>query len=78
LATVLGGQIHAHIGWQGNFAQMAVLAAVLLLLLAAWRGLPEPRLPVRGCQSRGCQFEVMGIGCQRQFLPVRRWRFPCR
>jgi DHA1 family bicyclomycin/chloramphenicol resistance-like MFS transporter len=40
LATVLGGQLHVRWGWQSNFVLMAVLA--VLLLLAAWRGLPAP------------------------------------
>ncbi|MEZ5653562.1 MAG: Bcr/CflA family efflux MFS transporter [Burkholderiaceae bacterium] len=30
-ATILGGQIHEAIGWQGNFVVMAVLAVVLLI-----------------------------------------------
>ena len=41
LATVLGGQLHVRLGWQANFVLMACLS--LLLLLAAWRGLPAPR-----------------------------------
>ncbi len=40
LATIVGGQLHVLIGWQANFVVIAVLAAVLLL--AAWRGLPDP------------------------------------
>jgi len=39
LATVVGGQLHVRLGWQSNFVLMAALAAVLLV--AAWRGLPE-------------------------------------
>lgn len=34
-ATLLGGQIHVHLGWQGNFVLMAALGVVLLV--AAWR-----------------------------------------
>lgn len=45
LATLVGGQIHVSVGWRGNFVLMAVLAAALLL--AAWRGLPAKRPPVR-------------------------------
>ena len=41
-ATLLGGQLHVRIGWQANFALLAVLAA--LLLLAAWR-LPASHRP---------------------------------
>lgn len=46
LATIVGGQLHVHLGWQANFVLIAVLAAVLLL--AAWRGLPAPHKPVAG------------------------------
>lgn len=43
LATVIGGQLHARIGWQANFALLAALAGVLCVLVL--RGLPadEPR-----------------------------------
>ncbi|MEJ7931092.1 Bcr/CflA family efflux MFS transporter [Ramlibacter sp. AN1015] len=37
-ATLLGGQLHVRLGWQANFVLMAVLA--LLLMVAAWKGLP--------------------------------------
>lgn len=40
LATIVGGYVHVQVGWQANFVLIAGLAAVLLL--AAWRGLPEP------------------------------------
>ena len=39
LATVVGGQVHAYIGWQANFALMAVLTAGLALV--SWRVLPH-------------------------------------
>ena len=38
LGTIVGGQIHVTLGWQGNFVLSTLLA--LLMLLAAWRGLP--------------------------------------
>jgi DHA1 family bicyclomycin/chloramphenicol resistance-like MFS transporter len=38
LATVIGGQIHAWLGWRANFLLIAVMA--LALMLAAWRTLP--------------------------------------
>ncbi len=38
IASIIGGQIHVHLGWQGNFVVMAVLSA--LLMGATWRGLP--------------------------------------
>lgn len=41
LATIVGGRLHVRLGWQANFVLMAVLAAVLLV--AAWRGLPDRR-----------------------------------
>lgn len=46
-ATLIGGQLHVHVGWQANFVLMAVLS--VLLLLAAWWGLPAPskKPPVR-------------------------------
>lgn len=45
-ATLVGGQLHVLLGWQANFVLMAALA--LLLLLAAWKGLPAPaQAPVR-------------------------------
>lgn len=39
-ATLIGGQLHVHLGWQAGFVLMAVLSVVLLV--AAWRGLPAP------------------------------------
>ena len=40
-ATLLGGQIHVHLGWQWNFIVLAVMGCALLLL--AWWGLPADR-----------------------------------
>lgn len=37
-ATLIGGQLHVHLGWQANFVLMAALS--VLLLAAAWWGLP--------------------------------------
>lgn len=45
LATLLGGQLHVHLGWRAGFVLMALLA--LLLWLAAWRGLPGPSKSAR-------------------------------
>lgn len=42
-ATIVGGQMHVHLGWQAAFVAMALLAAALLV--AAWRGLPDDRPP---------------------------------
>jgi DHA1 family bicyclomycin/chloramphenicol resistance-like MFS transporter len=41
LATVIGGLLHAHVGWQANFVLMAALTAGLMLL--AWRVLPATK-----------------------------------
>ena len=38
LSTLLGGQIHVHLGWQWNFVLLAVVAVALWFW--AWRGLP--------------------------------------
>lgn len=46
VATLIGGQLHVLLGWQANFVLMAALS--VLLLAAAWWGLPVPhRPPVR-------------------------------
>lgn len=37
-AAVIGGQMHVRFGWAGNFMLVAVVA--LVMLVAAWRGLP--------------------------------------
>ena len=39
LATVVGGQLHVHLGWRANFVVVIVLAVGLFV--AAWRGLPD-------------------------------------
>ena len=41
LATIVGGQVHVRLGWRINFVLITVLA--LLLLVWAWRGLPDVR-----------------------------------
>ena len=40
-ATLIGGQLQVHVGWQANFVLMAVLSVVLFV--AAWHGLPTSR-----------------------------------
>lgn len=45
-AMLLGGQLHALLGWQANFVLMAVLA--VLLFVAGWRGLPSARPAAAG------------------------------
>ncbi|HNT40569.1 MAG TPA: MFS transporter [Rubrivivax sp.] len=39
-AAIVGGLLHVRLGWQTGFVLIAVLA--LLLMVAAWRGLPAP------------------------------------
>ncbi len=39
LATIIGGQMHVRLGWRSNF--LLIAATSTLLLLAAWRGLPN-------------------------------------
>jgi DHA1 family bicyclomycin/chloramphenicol resistance-like MFS transporter len=50
LGTLVGGQLHAHFGWQSNFLLMAVLA--MILLLAAWYGFPDAK-PQRESHASG-------------------------
>ena len=47
-AAVLGGQMHVRFGWQSNF--MLITVAALVMLVAAWRGLPSraPATPPSG------------------------------
>lgn len=40
-ATLIGGQLHVHLGWRANFVLIGVLA--LALLLITWRQLPMTR-----------------------------------
>jgi DHA1 family bicyclomycin/chloramphenicol resistance-like MFS transporter len=46
LATVIGGQLHARIGWQANFVLLALMAAALAI--ATVRGLPAVAARPRG------------------------------
>lgn len=39
LATLVGGQVHVHLGWRANFLLIGLLSAGLFA--AAWRGLPR-------------------------------------
>lgn len=39
IATLVGGLLHAHVGWQANFVVLTGVAVALLV--AAWRGLPD-------------------------------------
>lgn len=44
-ATLLGGQLHVHLGWQANFVLSAVLGA--MLWLTAWRALAPDAPPAQ-------------------------------
>jgi len=57
IATLVGGQIHVRLGWQANFALMAVLSG--LLLLWAWLGLPaRPERPLTRTHWLGDMFRA--------------------
>lgn len=59
LATVLGGQLHVHLGWQANFVLMTVLSAIALL--AAWIGLPsgKPRVAAEPATAQAHWLRVL-------------------
>jgi DHA1 family bicyclomycin/chloramphenicol resistance-like MFS transporter len=59
LATLVGGQLHVRFGWQSNFIVMAVFA--LVLLVAAWRGLPTIA-PEPGAQAKRWSELLTGYG----------------
>ncbi len=68
-ATVLGGQLHVHFGWQANFVLMAVLG--LLLWLASWRWLPQRSVQAAAhaaAQDHGLASTARGY--------LRLWREP--
>lgn len=46
LATLVGGQLHVHLGWQSNFVLTSAFA--VCLLVAGWRGVPASAPPPRG------------------------------
>jgi DHA1 family bicyclomycin/chloramphenicol resistance-like MFS transporter len=47
LGTIIGGQLHARLGWQANFVLIATLATILLV--ATWRlGTASRKTPVAG------------------------------
>ncbi|WP_162241864.1 MFS transporter [Pseudorhodoferax sp. Leaf267] len=56
-AMLIGGQVHARVGWQANFVVMALLAVGLFV--AAWRGLPAMRPSAQG-QTAGLRQLVAG------------------
>ena len=67
-AMLLGGQIHAHWGWQANFGLIAALAA--LLLVAAWRWLPAtpPAAPARGASVAALLGGYARLARERSFV----------
>lgn len=57
IATLVGGQVHVRLGWQANFALMAMLSG--LLLLWAWLGLPaRPARPLTRTHWLGDMFRA--------------------
>ncbi len=46
LATLVGGQMHVHLGWHSNFVLVFVLG--VMLLVSAWRGVPASAPAPRG------------------------------
>ena len=57
IATLVGGQVHVRLGWQANFALMAMLSG--LLLLWAWLGLPaRPERPLTRTHWLGDMFRA--------------------
>ncbi|MEZ5660404.1 MAG: MFS transporter [Burkholderiaceae bacterium] len=69
-ATILGGQVHEMIGWQGNFVIIAVLAGVLLI--ANRFGLPPDRPKPASATGRHWLREMIG----GYGLLIREPRFP--
>lgn len=71
LATVLGGQVHAWLGWQANFVAMALLGAWLWGL--AWRHLPRgvpPAQAAGGAAPTGLGAAYARLARERAF-----WRY---
>lgn len=48
-ASIIGGQLHVHLGWQANFWLIAALAVVLMVL--GWRSLPPDAPASTGAQD---------------------------
>jgi DHA1 family bicyclomycin/chloramphenicol resistance-like MFS transporter len=56
LATVIGGQLHAYVGWQANFVLLAVAGAVLFV--SAWVAMP--RVAPKAGAAEGHWLRAMG------------------
>ena len=65
-AMLLGGQLHALLGWQANFVLMALLA--VLLFVAAWRGLPSTRPAAAGTGWRQLLAGYARLGSEPSFV----------
>lgn len=61
LATVIGGQLHAYIGWQANFVLLAVIGAGLFA--TAWTAMPRARAAGGGVE--GHWLRAMGVSYAR-------------
>jgi DHA1 family bicyclomycin/chloramphenicol resistance-like MFS transporter len=58
---VLGGQLHAYVGWQANFVLLAAAGAILFV--AAWHGMP--RAAPDGGSREGHWLRAMGASYAR-------------
>ena len=65
-ATILGGYLHVNLGWQANFVLMAALS--LLLLAAAWWGLPAGRPQGHGSAVAASSGVQRMLSAYRQLL----------
>ena len=67
-ATIIGGQLHVRLGWQANFVLTAGLA--VLLIGAAWRGLPAPapRVAMQAHWLRGMALAYARLLGDRAFV----------
>ena len=58
LGTVIGGQLHALLGWQANFVLLA--GGARAVLVAAWRGLRAGRAPAAAADLEAHWLRAMG------------------
>lgn len=70
-ATLLGGQVHVRFGWQSNFFLLAALSVVLLV--AAWRGLPAGRPARSGREDQAWLRELVSGYRQLAREPAFTW-----
>lgn len=71
-ATLLGGQLHVHLGWQANFVVMGLAGA--LLWWASWRWLPQMQTRPAQAQESSATLLSSLASVGRDYL--RLWREP--